>query len=185
MILLIWVGIDASVPMPFSSIFAINSASVKYPGDSVLFSVTLVLIISMISPDAKRGISLSACFYHGITAKNPSSTRIWPFSLNFSSPIIRIVFTESYIASLEMQARKLLMMYWYTFSSRSLNWPGRAALTGVMGGWSPASTPYLGFLNPSYKSVYAWSPYFSWSLSEFKTSLKLKLLEKVVDSVLG
>jgi hypothetical protein len=45
-----WVGIEASVPIPYCSIFSIRSASDKNPGGYVLFSVILNWAISIISP---------------------------------------------------------------------------------------------------------------------------------------
>jgi hypothetical protein len=47
------------------------------------------------SPISNNGISESACLYQGMTSINPGFSIIYPFILNFSSPINISILTDS------------------------------------------------------------------------------------------
>lgn len=84
-----------------------------------------------------------------------------------------------------MHPRNVLVINEYNFHSLSPRVSFVALLTGVIGGWSPASTPFFGFVNPSSNNSDAILPHSGCVLCYTRISLNSKLGENVVDSDLG
>mmetsp|Transcript_4829 Transcript_4829/g.17832 ORF Transcript_4829/g.17832 Transcript_4829/m.17832 type:complete len:366 (+) Transcript_4829:1141-2238(+) len=143
------VGMLASVPMPCFSILEIKSDSVNEPGGDVVPSVSSTLCTWMTSPTRISRSGTSAGALHGIASVHPVSRVSLPETSNCSPRTSRTTFLALVTKSLEHAAtnRRATKSYRRHASIPPTSSGHVAQQVGVMGGWSPWSTPPRGFRN--------------------------------------
>ena len=149
--LLMCVGIDASVPMPCCSINEMSSDSVIAFGGDVTSAASATFATGVASPTTNaRANRVSRGARHGIASVHPGCLVSLAHASKSSPPTSRAIARVTQTQSRAHAATKRRTMKSYT---RHASTPPTSAgdeaeiPAGVIGGWSPASTPPRGARN--------------------------------------